>query len=95
MSTRKLPVRPDLEQLRHQAKDLRRAIQLGDAAAIAELREHCPRVDPAVAKLPMRNMCWREATRHRVAAPRSCLRADRRDLAGRRPWSDGTRHRAP
>jgi hypothetical protein len=51
MSARKLPVRPDLEQLRHQAKDLLRAIHVGDPAAIAELRDHGPRVDPAAAKL--------------------------------------------
>src|SRR6185436_10342208 len=51
MSARKLPVRPDLTQLKHQAKDLHRAILRGDADAIAELREHCPRVDPTSAKL--------------------------------------------
>jgi ankyrin repeat protein len=51
MSARKLPVRPDLTQLKHQAKDLHRAIQRGDPDAIAELREHSPRVDPATAQL--------------------------------------------
>ena len=51
MSVRKLPVRPDLGQLRHQAKDLHRAIQRGDPDAIAELRQYSPRVDPATAKL--------------------------------------------
>jgi ankyrin repeat protein len=51
MSVRKLPVRPDLAQLKHQAKDLHRAIKRGDSDAIAELREHSPRVDPATAKL--------------------------------------------
>ncbi len=50
--SRHLPVRPDLEQLRHQAKDLLRAVRAGDEAAIAELREHHPRaIDPAGAKL--------------------------------------------
>jgi hypothetical protein len=51
MSVRKLPVRPDLAQLKHQAKDLHRAIRRGDPDAIAELRERSPRVDPATAKL--------------------------------------------
>jgi ankyrin repeat protein len=35
MSVRKLPVRPDLAQLKHQAKDLHRAIRRGDSDAIA------------------------------------------------------------
>jgi len=53
---RYFPVRPNLEQLRHQAKDLLRAVREGDADAIAELRRHHlgkdpKRVDPAVAKL--------------------------------------------
>jgi hypothetical protein len=47
-----LPVRPDLEQLHRQAKELLRAVRAGDAAAIAELREHHPEpVDPSAAKL--------------------------------------------
>jgi len=37
MPTRRLPVRPDLTQLKHQAKDLLRDLHSGDAAAIAEL----------------------------------------------------------
>ena len=52
MPNRSLPVRPDLEQLKHQAKDLLRAIHAGDPAAIADLREFHPRpIDPADAKL--------------------------------------------
>ncbi len=43
MSARRLPVRPDLEQLKHQAKDLLRAIRRGDPDALAELRAHHPR----------------------------------------------------
>ena len=42
MSDRRLPVRPDLIQLRHQAKDLLRAARNGEPAALAELREHHP-----------------------------------------------------
>src|SRR5262245_25125208 len=52
MPVRRLPVRPNLEQLQHQAKELLRAIHAGDANAIAELREHYPEsIDPSAAKL--------------------------------------------
>jgi hypothetical protein len=52
MSVRRLPVRPDLEQLRRQAKDLLRAIHAGDANAIAEWREYKPEsIDPSAATL--------------------------------------------
>src|SRR6185503_12726001 len=52
MSVRRLPVRPDLEQLQRQAKELLRAIHAGDADAIAELREwHPDSIGPTVAKL--------------------------------------------
>ncbi len=40
---RHFPVRPDLDQLKHQAKDLLREVKRGDPAAIAELRKHHPR----------------------------------------------------
>lgn len=49
---RHLPVRPDLEQLRHQAKDLLRALRREEPAAVATLRRHHPApVDPPRAKL--------------------------------------------
>ena len=52
MPVRHLPVRPDLDQLKHQAKDLLRAINAGDPEAVAELRERHPdSLDPAAAKL--------------------------------------------
>jgi len=52
MPARRLPVCPDLDQLKHQAKDLLRAIHNGDPSAIAELRNHHPEpIDPARAKL--------------------------------------------
>src|SRR5262245_45953259 len=52
MPNRRLPVRPDLDQLHRQAKEFLRAIRTGDAEAIAELREHHPKlVDPSAAKL--------------------------------------------
>lgn len=41
-SDRQLPVRPDLDQLKHQAKDLLRAIRRADQSAIAEFREYHP-----------------------------------------------------
>ena len=40
---RHFPVRPNLDQLRNQAKDLLRAVRQGDPAAIAELRKHHPK----------------------------------------------------
>jgi ankyrin repeat protein len=52
MPIRGLPVRPDLEQLRHQAKDLLRAIRAGHPDALADLRAFHPgRVDPSTATL--------------------------------------------
>ena len=52
MPHRHLPVRPDLKQLKHQAKDLLRAVHAGEPEALADLREYHPqRVDPTEAKL--------------------------------------------
>lgn len=52
MPNRRLPVRPDLDQLRHQAKDLLRAAHGGDASALADFTEFHPRaIDPAEATL--------------------------------------------
>jgi hypothetical protein len=52
MPVRRLPVHPDLTQLRHQAKDLLRAIRAGEAEALEDLRQFHPRaVDPVAAKL--------------------------------------------
>jgi hypothetical protein len=52
MPIRRLPVRPDLNQLKRQAKDLLRAIHSGDPAAISELRDlHPEPVQPSEAKL--------------------------------------------
>jgi hypothetical protein len=52
MSVRRLPVHPDLDQLRHQAKDLLRAMRAGDPDAVAELAACHPRPPvPAAAKL--------------------------------------------
>ena len=52
MSNRHLPVRPDLTQLRHQAKDFLRAIKRGHAESVAEFQTNSPhQIDPATAKL--------------------------------------------
>ena len=52
LSARRLPVRPDLDQLKHQGKDLLRALHAGEPAAITELRQHHPDpIEPARAKL--------------------------------------------
>jgi len=52
MSGRRLPVRPNLEQLKRQAKDLLRRVRRGEPAAIEELaRYHTERIEPASAKL--------------------------------------------
>lgn len=52
MPERHLPVRPNLTQLKHQAKDFLHDIRRGDPAAIAEFHEHHPdKIDPTKAKL--------------------------------------------
>ena len=52
MPVRRLPVRPDLEQLHRQAKEFLRSIHAGDADAIAEFRAHHPEsIDPSAARL--------------------------------------------
>jgi hypothetical protein len=52
MPDRHLPVRPDLEQLKHQAKDLLRALRRGDPDTLADFARHHPeRIEPAAAKL--------------------------------------------
>jgi hypothetical protein len=49
---RHFPVRPNLEQLKHQAKDLLRAIKQGEPSALAELKKHHPKaITPENAKL--------------------------------------------
>ena len=52
MSVRRLPVCPDLDQLKRQAKELLREIHVGDRAALSELSEHHPAAPaPSEAKL--------------------------------------------
>src|SRR5215831_6225561 len=45
-----LPARPSLESLRKQAKQLARDVAAGDAAAIARMRQHLPRVEPPLSQ---------------------------------------------
>lgn len=47
MPARRLPVRPDLQQLKRQAKDLLKAIRQGEAEAVEELRSSHPNPPPA------------------------------------------------
>jgi hypothetical protein len=52
MPARRLPVRPNLEQLQRQAKEFLHTIHTGDANVIAELHEHHPGpIEPSAAKL--------------------------------------------
>ncbi len=52
MPNRRLPVRPNLDQLKHQAKDLLRAIRAGEPEALADLQTfHSAKIDPASVKL--------------------------------------------
>lgn len=52
MSKQKLPVRPNLDQLKNQAKDLLRAIRAGEPEALADLQTfHSAKIFPANVKL--------------------------------------------
>ena len=52
MAKRHFPVRPNLEQLKHQAKDLLRAFRAGDSGAVADFHDHHTRaVQPDSAQL--------------------------------------------
>ena len=56
-----LPVRPDLDQLRHQAKDLLHAAQRGDPDAVARIRAVSDRIMLSAAQLAA-------GTRHLICA---------------------------
>jgi hypothetical protein len=51
MAKRHFPVRPNLEQLRHQAKDLLRAFRRGDAEAVEDFREHSTNMNAETVRL--------------------------------------------
>lgn len=44
-----LPTEPSLQQLRHQARDLQRAVRRADPDALAEVAQHHPAGYPAAA----------------------------------------------
>ena len=48
MAARRLPIRPDLEQYRRQAKALRNALAANDSAALERLRQFHPRAEQAL-----------------------------------------------
>ena len=63
MSARHLPVRPHLEQLRHQAKDLLRQARRGDQAALAEIATQLSEtIEPSAIKLAQAQHCAGEVT---------------------------------
>ena len=70
MSDRRLPVRPDLKQLKHQAKDLLRAIRRSDPAALAELQQYHPR-PPAPDHIKLAD-AQHAVTRRRAGRASSC-----------------------
>ena len=52
MSERRLPIRPNLDQLKQQAKELLRAVRSSDAGAIADFAKYHPRkISPGTPKL--------------------------------------------
>src|SRR5215470_5813336 len=52
MSDRHLPVRPNLDQLKLQAKELLRALRLENPSAVAEFQKHyAKKIEPSGAKL--------------------------------------------
>jgi len=52
MPSRRLPARPNVRQLKHQAKDLLRAFRHGDPSAVADFIDYHPqRVEPETAQL--------------------------------------------
>ncbi len=52
MPERRLPLRPNLDQLKHQAKDLLRQLHCGDPSAVEEFKKYHPeQVEPGTAKL--------------------------------------------
>jgi len=52
MAKRHFPVRPNLEQLKHQAKDLLRAYRRGDSEAVEDFREYLVKLTDEDSRLP-------------------------------------------
>jgi hypothetical protein len=82
---RELPARPDLDQLRHQAKDLLHAAQRGDPEAIARIRAVSDRVILVSAQLAI-------AREHGFPSwAKLKLEVERRDILNSRDLSRLTR----
>ena len=66
--TRFFPVRPDLNQLKHQAKDLLRGLRRGEADAIAEFNQSYPNKSNRQMKYDLLtlSLLWREAMARRT-----------------------------
>ena len=80
-----LPVRPDLDQLRHQAKDLLHAAQRGDPDAVARIRAVSGRLMLSSAQLAL-------AREYGFASwARLKLEVERRDILNSRDLSRLTR----
>ena len=80
---RHLPVRPNLDQLKHQAKDLLRAIDRGDPEAVDEFKKFHPEASRFGKAKPCRNvrrrsrraclfMCSHVVLRRKSRNPRVC-----------------------
>jgi hypothetical protein len=80
-----LPVQSDLDQLRHQAKDLLRAAQSGDAAAVARIQAVSDRLILSSAQLALARAY------EFVSWTRLKLEVDRRDILNQRDVSRLTR----
>src|ERR1700710_3092685 len=91
MSTMPLPERPNLEQLKKQAKNLQRAVRSGDRAAFALVTQHHPDSAAALSsaeKFPLDSALLILARRHGFASwPR--LREHLRTLPAPVPESFG------
>jgi ankyrin repeat protein len=80
-----LPAQPNLDQLRHQAKDLLHAAQRGDSGALARIQKVSDRVILASAQLAL-------AREYGFASwPKLKLEVERRDILNRRDLSRLTR----
>jgi uncharacterized protein len=99
-----LPVQPDLNQLRHQAKDLLRTAQAGDSAAAARIRAVSDRLILSSAQLALAReygfTSWprlkleverRDILNRRDLSALTRLLAEHRELATARRWSDRNR----
>ena len=84
MPVRRLPVRPDLDQLHRQAKELLRDIHAGNATATAELCELNPEsIDPTAAKLADAQLVLARSYRRRAGRD-SSTRCNSPTRSGRR-----------